>query len=330
MRAPDFWTRDGFLPWFLSPFAFLYDLGGKLRFSLTRQHEAGIPVICIGNLVAGGAGKTPVVLDLIHRLQSAGLEVHALTRGYGGSERGPTKVDPKRHTAAEVGDEALLIAARTETWVSADRPAGAQAARAAGAQIIVMDDGFQNPSLHKDLSLVVIDTAFGLGNARVMPAGPLREAARRGLTRADALVLLGSENAALTKALKKDCSSPTLRAGLKPQSQSSDLAGQRVLAFAGIGRPEKFYETLRNLSVEIIETRDFPDHHPYTGSEIEQIFERATALNAVAITTEKDAVRLSPEHRSKVKTLPIEVAWQNPGEVDRLFDPVIRGLSVSG
>lgn len=330
MRAPDFWARDGILPWLLSPFAFLYDLGGRLRFGLTKPWSAGIPVICVGNLTAGGAGKTPITLDLIERLQSAGFRVHALTRGYGGSERGPVQVDPARHTAAEVGDEALLLAGRTQTWVSADRPAGTRAARTAGAQIVVMDDGFQNPSLHKDLSLVVIDTAFGLGNGRVMPAGPLREAARRGLARANAIVLLGGENPALQKHLKKDCAGPMLRAALMPQNPAEELAGQRVLAFAGIGRPEKFYATLRNLSAEIVETRDFPDHHPYRDSEIEQLFERAAELDAVAITTEKDAVRLSPKHRSKAKTLPVAIEWQDAVEFDSWFAPVIKGLSVSG
>ena len=330
MRAPDFWTKDGILPFLLTPLALLYGWGGRLRNKLTKPQHASVPIICIGNLVVGGAGKTPVALDIIQRLQRAGLRVHALTRGYGGSERGPTRVLPDRHTAAEVGDEALLLAEKTVTWVSADRPSGARAAAAAGAQIVVMDDGFQNPSLHKDLSFIVIDAAFGLGNGRIMPAGPLRESVSQGLARADAIVLLGDENVTLMQALKRGSSCPMLQARLTPKKIGSEHAGERVLAFAGIGRPGKFYATLRNLSAEVVETRDFPDHHPYTDSEIEELLERAAALNAIAITTEKDAVRLSSKYRSRVTTLPIEITWQKSDALVSLFDPVVKGLSVSG
>ncbi len=318
------------MPRLLAPFAFLYSLGGQLRNSFTKSAHADIPVICIGNLVAGGAGKTPIALDIIRKLKSAGFEVHALTRGYGGSERGPAQVAPGHHTAAEVGDEALLLADETTTWVSADRPAGAKAAYAAGAQIIVMDDGFQNPSLHKDFSLVVVDTAFGLGNGRVMPAGPLREPARRGLARADAVILLGPENAELARKLNENGNRPQLQAGLAARKAQEDLSGKKVLAFAGIGRPGKFYATLRDLSAVIAETRDFPDHHAYTDSEIEELLERAAALKAVAITTEKDAVRLASKHRDKVKTLPVDVVWRSPGTLDELLNPIIGGLSVRG
>ncbi len=335
MRAPDFWARDGLLPLLLSPLACLYALGGWLRFSFTQGYHAEVPVICVGNLVAGGAGKTPIALDIIQRLQSAGLRVHALTRGYGGSERGPVRVLPG-HTAAEVGDEALLLAEQTDTWVSADRPSGARAASAAGAQIIVMDDGFQNPSLHKDFSLLVVDAAFGLGNGRVMPAGPLREPAGRGLARAGALVVLGPENTqdwentALARRLTTKDTHPLLAAGLTAKGGQANLTDRKVLAFAGIGRPEKFYATLRELSLEIVETRDFPDHHPYTDGEIEELLQRAATLDAVAITTEKDAVRLSPQYRSRVTTLPIEVVWRDPAAIEGLLGPLVQRCSTSG
>ncbi|WP_282607522.1 tetraacyldisaccharide 4'-kinase [Pelagibius sp. Alg239-R121] len=330
MRAPEFWAEDGLLSRLLSPLAFLYALGGALRNRFTTPQKSSIPVICIGNLVAGGAGKTPVALDVISRLRSRGLCVHALTRGYGGTEKGPTKVALGRHSAADVGDEALLLAEKATTWVSADRPSGAKAAAADGADIIVMDDGFQNPSLEKDLSLVVIDSGFGLGNGRVMPAGPLREPAKRGLARADAVILLGNENAALQQKLTEEFDRPLLQAGLAPKASAENRAKQAVFAFAGIGRPEKFYATLRDLSLEVLETRDFPDHHPYTDSEIDELLERAAALNAIAITTEKDTVRLSPQYRSRIATLPIEISWQNSSDVDVLIGPFVKGSSVSG
>lgn len=330
MHAPDFWTHKGLIPLFLSPLAALYSLGGNLRLRLSRSQKAPVPVICIGNLVVGGAGKTPVALSVIARLQEAGLQVHALTRGYGGSEKGPTKVSLDRHTSSNVGDEALLLAAQTTTWVSSDRPAGARAAAADGADIIVMDDGFQNPSLQKDLSLLVIDGGFGFGNGYVLPAGPLREPARRGLARAKAVVLLGETSPAFMKTLVEDLSCTPIQGRLSPKKSRSELPEGRIFAFAGIGRPEKFYATLRDLSLQIAETRDFPDHHPYTDSEIDDLLQRADALNATAITTEKDAVRLSSRHRARIATLPIEITWQNPQEIDRLIEDFLRGFPAGG
>ncbi len=330
MHAPDFWARKGLLPALLSPLAALYSLGGNLRFRLGRSYKAPVPVICIGNLVVGGAGKTPVALSVIAKLQTAGLRVHALTRGYGGREKGPTKVSRERHSASDVGDEALLLAKQTTTWVSSDRPAGARAAASDGAEVIVMDDGFQNPSLHKDLSLVVIDGGFGFGNGYVLPAGPLREPARRGLARAGAVVLLGETNPDFTKILVEDLLCRPIEGQLSPRNSRAELPDGPVLAFAGIGRPEKFYATLRDLSLEIAETRDFPDHHPYTDSEIDDLLQRADALNATVITTEKDAVRLSSQHRARIDTLPIEISWRNPQELDQLIEAFLKGAPVSG
>lgn len=330
MHAPDFWSRKGLLPLLLSPLAAAYSLGGALRMHLTQPYRAPIPVVCIGNLVVGGAGKTPVALAVIARLKAAGLQVHALTRGYGGREVGPTSVSLARHNSADVGDEALLLAQQTTTWVSRDRPAGARAAAEAGAQIIVMDDGFQNPTLHKDLSLLVIDGGFGFGNGSILPAGPLREPAARGLARAQGVVLLGEPSQEFITTLTQDLSCTPMQAKLMPRASAAGLPSERVLAFAGIGRPEKFYATLRDLSLEIAETRDFPDHHPYTDSEIGALLERADALNAIPITTEKDAVRLSPHTRTRVATLPIEVTWQDPAQIDRLITTAAEGCAPRG
>ncbi len=330
MHAPEFWSRKGLFPLLLSPFAAVYSLGGALRLRLVKPQRAPVPVICIGNLVAGGAGKTPVALAVIARLKAAGLQVHALTRGYGGKEPGPIAVSLERHSATDVGDEALLLAQEAPTWVSRDRPAGARAAAEAGAEIIVMDDGFQNPSLHKDLSLIVIDGGFGFGNGAVLPAGPLREPAARGLARAQGVVLLGETSTDFMRTLTEELATTPIQARLTPRENGSELSGRRVLAFAGIGRPEKFYATLRGLSFEIAETRDFADHHPYTDSEIGTLLERAEALDAIAITTEKDAVRLSPRHRARIATLPIEVSWQTPLEIDRLIEAVTEGSSARG
>ncbi len=318
MRAPDFWTEDGALAALLAPLGAGYDLAGRLRRALIPSVSADIPVVCVGNLVAGGAGKTPVVLALVEALAARGAPVHCLSRGYGGSSPGPRRVDAARDRAAEVGDEALLLARAAPSWVARDRTAGARAAVAAGARILVMDDGFQNPALAKDLSLVVIDGAYGFGNRRVMPAGPLRESPARGLARADAVVLLGRDERNLGAALAGG--PPLLTARLAPRPGGERLRGRKVLAFAGIGQPEKFFATLAELGAELAGTRAFPDHHPYSAAELRDLRQGAQALGAILVTTEKDAVRLAPGQRDGIETLAVAVAWDDPAALQALLD----------
>ena len=318
MRAPDFWTENGALAALLAPLGAGYDLAGRLRRALVNPARAEVPVICVGNLVAGGAGKTPVAIALAEALAARGTEVHCLTRGFGGRATGPRRVDAARDSASEVGDEALLLARAAPCWVARDRVAGARAAIAAGARILVMDDGFQNPALAKDLSLVVVDGGYGFGNRRVMPAGPLRESPARGLARADAVVLLGRDERNLSASLNPRL--PVLGARLAPQPGSEHLAGRKVLAFAGIGRPDKFFATLTELGVELAETRAFPDHHRYSAAELRDLHARAEALDATPVTTEKDAVRLTAEQRDGIETLAVAVAWDKPAALQALLD----------
>ncbi len=318
MRAPDFWTEDGALAALLAPLGAGYDLAGRLRRALIPSVSADIPVVCVGNLVAGGAGKTPVVLALVEALAARGASVHCLSRGYGGSSPGPRRVDAARDRAAEVGDEALLLARAAPSWVARDRTAGARAAADAGARVVVMDDGFQNPALAKDLSLVVVDGAYGFGNRRVLPAGPLRETVARGLARADAVVLLGHDARNLGPTLGNRL--PLLTARLAPRPGSESLKGRKVLAFAGIGRPQKFFTTLAELGAELAEVRAFPDHHPYTDAELRVLRERAQALGALLVTTETDAVRLDPGQRDGIEVLAVAVAWDDPAALPALLD----------
>jgi tetraacyldisaccharide 4'-kinase len=303
-------------PRLLSPLAALFTAAGRLRQMTTVAKRAGIPVICVGNLVAGGAGKTPVALALIAKLGALRVgPVHILTRGYGGSARGPLRVNPLRHDYRQVGDEALLLAAAAPTWVAQDRVAGAQAAKDAGAACIVMDDGFQNPTLHKDVSLLVIDGGFGFGNGRVMPAGPLREPPGDGLARADAVVLVGADDTGLAAHLKER---PLLRATLVPTAESAGaLTNRRVFAFAGIGRPEKFFDSLRALGCDIAQARGFADHHPYSRGEIDELLAAAAQLDALPVTTAKDAVRLPNESRGRVAVLDIALAWDDEAALDK-------------
>lgn len=326
MRAPEFWAdRDSLTPKLLAPLACLYAAGGRLRQMTTVPKHAGIPVICVGNLVAGGAGKTPVVLSLATRLEGLRRPVHVLTRGYGGSEHGPLLVDAARHDARQVGDEALLLAARAPTWVARDRVAGARAAQDAGAKLLIMDDGFQNPSLHKDVSLLAIDGAFGFGNGRVIPAGPLREPASDGVSRADALVLIGQDRTGVTA---RAAGRPVLRARLVPTADSAaKIAGRRVLAFAGIGRPEKFFASLRELDCDIVAKRPFADHHPYSREEFERLLADAARLDALPVTTAKDAVRLPPDLRRPIAVLDVAIAWDDEGALDRWLAERLTMLS---
>ncbi len=318
MRTPAFWYGPpGVASALLAPLGALYGLAGRRRLAGATPHRAGAPVICVGNLVAGGAGKTPVGLAIIAVLAARGIAVHALTRGHGGREHGPLRVDPARHGAAEVGDEALLLAAVGPCWVARDRAAGADAAVAAGAGTIVMDDGFQNPGLFKDLSLIVADGAVGFGNGRLIPAGPLRERVAEGLRRADALVVLGEDRAGVAA---QAGALPVLHARLEPSADSADLRGRRLLAFAGIGRPEKFFATLESLGAVLVERVPFPDHHPFRPAEITALLDRAAALDALPVTTAKDCVRLPPGLRSRVRALPVTVAWRDPGALQALLD----------
>ncbi len=319
MRAPAFWSGPSLLSDLLMPAGDLYAAAGWLRQRLIRPQRAPVPVICIGNLVAGGAGKTPTARALLERLTAGGHRPAALLRGYGGRLAGPVRVKPERHDAHAVGDEALLLARAAPTWVARDRVAGARAAAAAGAELVVMDDGFQNPSLAKDLSLLVLDGESGLGNGRVIPAGPLREPSGRGFARADALVILGDDRHGLAV---RAPGTPVLFARLEP-SDGADLAGRRLLAFAGIGRPSKFFATLERLGAELVATAAFADHHRYTAAELEALQGRAVQQAATLITTEKDAVRLPDAWRQRVEVLPVELVFDRPGRLDALLARVL-------
>jgi tetraacyldisaccharide 4'-kinase len=326
MKTPGFWYRPEATPaaWLLTPAGLLYDAASRLRRSLVEPQRAPVPVACIGNLVAGGAGKTPVALALGRRLGEIGIAVHFLSRGHGGSLAGPVRVDPERHSAAEVGDEPLLLARAAPAWVSRDRPAGARAAAAAGAGLILMDDGFQNPSLAKDLSLLVVDGGSGFGNGRILPAGPLRERPEDGLKRADAVVVMGPDRAGIG-ALAARHGLPALGARLVPDAaDAARLRGRRVLAFAGIGRPGKVFATLAELGAEIAGAVPFPDHHAYTPDEIMRLAETAQERQAVLVTTEKDLVRLPPDARPMVEALRVDLAWDDPARADAVLEPLVR------
>ncbi len=288
-----------------------------------RAARAPVPVICVGNLTVGGAGKTPAALALAERLLATGHRPHFLTRGYGGRAHGPLRVDPERHAFALVGDEALLLAAVAPTWVARDRRAGVAAAARAGADCVLMDDGFQNPSLTPDLAFVVVDGGYGFGNRRLLPAGPLRERIADGLARAQAVIRIGADRRGIDRLLPAGL--PLLEAELCPAPDAPALAGRRVLAFAGMGRPDKLFVTLSAAGAELVGREVFADHHRYRRSEVEGLLARAARADALCITTTKDAVRLPADLRSRVAVLPIVLRWQPPEGPDRLLARVLGG-----
>jgi tetraacyldisaccharide 4'-kinase len=319
--TPEFWARRGFLSSLLQPLAWSYAAGAAARQRWTRPERLPLPVICVGNAVAGGAGKTPVVLSLAARLRARGRNVHILSRGYGGSRAGPLRVDPARHGAAEIGDEPLLLAEMAPTWVARDRVAGGRAALVAGASLLLLDDGFQNPRLVKDQSLLVIDGAYGFGNGRILPAGPLREALAAGLARADAAVLMGEDRTGIAARLR---GKPLLRARLVPEA-AERFAGKRVVAFAGIGRPGKFFETLEGTGAHLVARHGFADHHRYDEAELSRLAAEADASRAALVTTAKDAARLQPDWRARIEVLNVAVLWENEAMLDRLLERVASG-----
>lgn len=313
--TPEFWARPGAVPRLLQPLAWGFAAAGAMRRALARPWHAPVPVICVGNLVAGGAGKTPVTLSLAGRLAARGVAVHILSRGYGGSIVGPERVDPARHGAAEVGDEPLLLAQAAPCWVARDRVASAKAAAAAGATLLLLDDGFQNPALAKDLSLLVVDGGYGFGNGHVLPAGPLREPVAAGLARADAVALIGADEAGVTPRL---AGKPVLRACLVAEN-AADFAGRAVIGFAGIGRPAKFFATLEALGARLVARHAFPDHHPYGENELRRLQRAADAAGALLVTTAKDAVRLPLRWRTRTRILTVRVAWDDEAALDTLL-----------
>ncbi|MDP6708125.1 MAG: tetraacyldisaccharide 4'-kinase [Alphaproteobacteria bacterium] len=319
MRAPEFWRHDGATARLLAPLSHLYEAGALLSRAARTPRRIGVPVLCVGNLVAGGAGKTPTALALVGLLRQLGRQPHFLTRGYGGREAGPLRVSG-REPAAAVGDEALLLARQAPTWVARDRVAGAEAAVAAGADCVVLDDGFQNPSLAKDLSFVVVDAGYGFGNGRLMPAGPLREPVARGLVRADAVVWIETalpESRRVPRSIVGD--RPLLPARLVPTIEAERLAGGPAVAFAGIGRPEKFFETLVAMGVEVVEGHRFADHHVYDSDEIMRLVEAASRHEARLLTTAKDFVRLPEEARAMVDVVDVRLEFEAPAAVTALL-----------
>ncbi len=322
MRAPEFWTRNDtfsrFLAALLTPIGWIYAATVRWKLRHAEPMRPRAKVICVGNLTVGGTGKTPVTGLIADLLVQRGLRVFILSRGYGGRVRHATIVDPEQDGAADVGDEPLILSHTAPVIVAHDRREGAALADKNRADVIVMDDGHQNFLLAKDLSLVVVDAETGFANGCVLPAGPLREPVSEGLARADAVVLVGDGSPQLP-----GFSRPVLRAHIAPR-EMPQLKGMRVVAFAGIGRPDKFFQSLRNMGAEIAHTSPYSDHHVYTASEVARLRARARSAGAELITTEKDFVRLTSIERDGILVLSVEAAFDDMAALGTLLDRVGR------
>lgn len=326
MRAPWFW-RDRSLASqaivaSLTPLSILYDAGQKARWRLTNPATPAGPVICIGNATLGGVGKTPFAMMLQKLLSDSGVEAAFLTRGYGGAMAGPVKVDIDHHGPSDVGDEALLLARRAPVWVSKNRVAGAAAAFANGAALLIMDDGYQNPTLKKSVSILLIDAEEDSGMARLFPAGPYREPLKRALERADLVVYVGAtEDAALRAVAQR---SGAFAAWLRPADPPPP---RRVVAFSGIGAPQKFFRSLHNAGFDLAKAVSFPDHHPYNAKNLKALTALGATHKAPLITTEKDAVRLPGAVRENVLVFPVAMTVNDPQRltdaIRRVIDPLL-------
>jgi tetraacyldisaccharide 4'-kinase len=329
MREPAFWWKTpGIAAWLLAPVALIYGAITGRRMQRTGLH-AGIPVICVGNFTLGGTGKTPTAIAIAERLAAQGETPFFLTRGYGGRLAGPVRVDPASHVASDVGDEPLLLARHRPTIVSRDRAAGAVFAKAAGATVIVMDDGLQNPSLHKDLSIAVVDARRGCGNGYVFPAGPLRAPLETQFKKVHAILVVGEgsgANSLVEPARARGC--PVMHARLEAAPDTfDDIRGVPVYAFAGIGDPGKFFATLAEAGIRPKVQEPYPDHHPYTEQEAERILARCKAEGLVPVTTEKDIARLSGQDSAHgrlaaaARPIPVTLVLKEP---ERLLE-LLRG-----
>jgi tetraacyldisaccharide 4'-kinase len=326
MRDPAFWWRGaGLRASLLAPFGFLYGTIATRRLTM-KGAQAGLPVLCVGNFTLGGAGKTPTTIMLSRMLADAGERPYCLSRGYGGAAAGPKLVDAHADIATQVGDEALLLARAAPAVVARDRVAGAAFARAQGATMIVLDDGLQNPSLAKDFTLAVIDARRGVGNGCVFPAGPLRAPLAAQLAQTDALLVVGEGNAADGVAARLRAQSrPIFHARLAPeQGAVSALKGRNVLAFAGIGDPEKFFATAREAGIAVSQCRAFPDHHRFSAEDAGELIMDAEHSGLALLTTEKDCARMAGEPllealATRVHTLPVTMVVEEADELRRLI-----------
>ena len=332
MLAPKFWypenNEKSISSAALAPLGYIYSLLSKFRMLKSVQKQFDIPIVCIGNLNVGGTGKTPTTISAAQFLIEKDYNVHVVSRGYGGAAKGPLFINNREHSANEVGDEPLMLSAFAPTWVADERSAGIKNAISKGADIILLDDGFQDPSFYKDLSILTVNAKKGFGNKRCIPAGPLREALSSGLQRADILISIGDEPSQknFKKIYKRDINLPVAIANLEVLNTGISWENMKVIAFAGIAHPENFFEALRAQGADIVSYQSLSDHQKLSSTLMKRLIEGARAENAQLVTTEKDYVRLPKQFRNEVITLPVRIKLNENLSWDKIFTPILRCL----
>ncbi len=318
---PKFWKNKNIMALSLLPLSLLYPIAGRLRRATNNKpYRSKVPVVCVGNVTVGGAGKTPIVFAITELLKKDGFKVAIASRGYKGDITNPTIVDKNRHTVNSVGDEPLMLARIAPTYIAKKRKAAIQMAEKNGANIIIMDDGLQNPTIAKDISLLIIDGKYGVGNGFIMPAGPLREKLSAGIAKSDAIIIVGEGGFNIKKypVLFKKSTPPVIHASLEPFGNLPDKS-RPYIAFAGIGNPDKFFATLVENGYNLVEKIPFADHYNYTDQDINNLIHKSEETGAELITTEKDEVRLPLFARKKIRVLPVRIKWANEKQIHNLL-----------
>ena len=323
LKAPKFWylKKDTYLSRLLYPMSLLFRLGTKIRNLTSNTKKSSLPIICIGNIVIGGAGKTPVALKIGRILTTAGYNPHFISKGYAGIIKNNTLVEPW-HSPKSVGDESLLLSAVCPTWIGINRNKSVKLAASKGGNCIIMDDGFQNPTIHKDLSIIVINASQEFGNKRVIPSGPLRESINRGLSRTNLVVIIGEATPYLKKIIPDYI--PIVTAKFNINNENKIFKGQKITAFAGIAYPEKFFTSLREQGAIILKEITYPDHHIYDENDLLSLAETANKTRSILVTTQKDFVRVPKSYRSLVNTLQGEIIFENEELIKEILTNVIE------
>jgi len=323
LKAPKFWykKKDTYLSNSLYPFSLLFRFGTKIRNLISIKQQSPLPVICIGNIVVGGAGKTPVSLKIGKLLTKAGYRPHFISKGYAGLIKKSTLVQ-SWHSATSVGDESILLSEVAPTWIGTNRINSSKLAKKKGADCLIMDDGFQNPTIQKDFSIIVINAAQEFGNKRVMPSGPLRESINRGLSRTNLIVVVGEVSNELKKTIPENI--PIIEARFEIKKENKNFKGQNITAFAGIAYPEKFFMSLEEQGGKIVRQITYPDHYIYTENDLLTLAETANKTKSILVSTQKDNVRIPKPYRSLVNTLEGEIIFENENLLVKILTKVIE------
>ena len=323
LKAPKFWyqKKDTYLSNSFYPLSLLFRFGTKIRNLVSTKQNTKLPIICVGNIVVGGAGKTPVALKIGKLLIKAGYNPHFISRGYSGTIKSSTLVQ-SWHSAKSVGDESILLSEIAPTWIGGDRINSANLAHQNGSDCLILDDGFQNPNIQKDFSIIVINATQEFGNKRVMPSGPLRESIKRGLSRTHLVIVIGNTSEKIKKTIPVNI--PIIEAKFQINKENKIFKGQNITAFAGIAYPEKFFQSLEEQGAKIVKKLSYPDHYIYNENDLLSLAEIANKTKSILVSTKKDYIRIPKSYRSLINTLEGEIIFNDEDSLVKMLSKVIE------